>query len=116
MQIPRRGCPKCSALTHVSRPFAKTYGAFYTLWGAIGLHAEQLVGTPDMIAARYSTFMQKVEELGKHVDLDVFLRSQKAGAYTLAHRYFSNATGASTEEAQRAARHDALLMALSSGE
>ena len=96
--------------------FAKTYGAFYTLWSAIALHADRLVDGPDIIAARYSTFMQKVEELGEQADLDVFLRSQEAGAYTLAHRYFSNATGASTEEAQRSARHGALLTALEAGE
>ena len=95
--------------------FARTYGAFYTLWGAIGLHADQLAGA-ETIAARYRTFMRKVEELGKQTDLDVFLQSQKAGAYTLAHRYHSNATGARTEEAQRAARHGVLLAALQEGE
>ena len=95
--------------------FAKTYGAFYTLWSIIGLHADQLAGA-EVIGARYETFMQRVEELAKQTDLDVFLRSQKAGAYTSAHRYLSNATGARTEEAQRAARHGALLMALRKGE
>ena len=95
--------------------FAKTYGAFYTLWSVIGLHAGQLAPAPDELAARYSTFMEKVEELGAQAELEVFLRTQEAGAYTLAHRYFSNATGASTEEAQRAARHDALLTALGAG-
>ena len=95
--------------------FAKTYGAFYTLWSVISLHADQLP-VAEVIAPRYHTFMQKIEELAKQTDLDVFLQSQKAGAYTLAHRYFSNATGASTEEAQRAARHGALLMALQDGE
>ena len=95
--------------------FAKTYGAFYTLWSVIGLHADQLTGA-EAIAGKYETFMQKVEELGKQTDLDVFLQSQEAGAYTLAHRYFSNATGARTEEAQRAARQAALLTALREGE
>ena len=95
--------------------FAKTYGAFYTLWGVVGLHADQLPAA-DMAARRYETFMQKVEELARQTDLDVFLQSQQAGAYTLAHRYYSNATGASTEEAQRAARHGALLAVLQDGE
>ena len=95
--------------------FAKTYGAFYTLWSVIGLHTAQLPN-PEALAPRYEAFMQKVEELAKQTDLDVFLQSKGAGEYTLAHRYFSNAMGASTEEAQRAARHSALLKALQDGE
>ena len=98
------------------KAFAGTYGAFYTLWSVIGLHADELAGAPDVVATRYSTFMQKVHDLGEQADLDVFLRSQEAGAYTLAHRYFSNARGASTEETQRTARHRALLTALKAGE
>ena len=96
--------------------FAKTYGAFYTLWSVIGLHADQLDRAPRTIAARYAAFMEKVKELGEQEDLGAFLQAREAGAYTLAHRYFSNARGASTEEAQRAARHGALLTALEAGE
>ena len=91
--------------------FAKTYGAFYTVWSVISLNTEQLPAA-ETIAERYDRFMRKVEELARQPDLDVFLRSQEAGAYTLAHRYFSNVVGASTDEAQRRARHDALLEAL----
>ena len=76
-------------------------------------HTYQVAAVVD---ARYETFMKRVEELAKQTDLDVFLQSQKAGAYTSAHRYLSNATGASTEAAQRAARHGALLIALRGGE
>ena len=96
--------------------YARTYGAFYTLWSVIGLHADQLGRFPEVIAARYSEFMKKVEELGEQEDLGVFLQAQRDDAYTVAHKYFSNATGASTEEAQRAARHGALLTALRAGE
>lgn len=95
--------------------FAQTYGAFYTLWSVISLHADQLAAA-EIIAARYEKFMLRVEELAKQEDLDVFLQAQESGAYTLAHRYFSNSTGARTEEAQRLARHRALLTALQNGE
>ena len=95
--------------------FAKTYGAFYALWSVIALHADELPDA-DEIAAKYSIFMQKVEQLGEQKDLELFLKSQADGTYSLAHRYFANATGASTEEAQRTARYEALLTALKAGE
>ena len=95
--------------------FAKNYGAFYTLWSVIALNADQLPEA-DRIAKKYSTFMQKVEQLGEQKDLELFLKSQTTGTYSLAHRYFANATGASTEEAQRTARYEALLTALKAGE
>lgn len=103
-----------SANTCVTR-FARTYGAFYTLWSVIALDADELSG-PEILASRYEALMKRVDELAKQTDLDVFLQSKATGAYTLAHRYFSNAMGASTEEAQRAARHAALLMAMQDGE
>lgn len=95
--------------------FAKTYGAFYTLWSIVGLHPDELP-VDEIVARRYEKFMQKVEELARQTDLDLFLQSQQAGAYTVAHRYYSNATGASTEAAQRVARHGALLSVLKDGE
>ena len=95
--------------------FAKTYGAFYTLWGVLVLHGDQLPDR-DIVAREYSQFMQQVEQLSEQADLDVFLQSQAAGVYTLAQRYLSNAGGARTEEPQRRARHDALFAALQAGE
>ena len=95
--------------------FAKTYGAFYALWSVIALNADQLPEA-DKIAAKYSIFMRKVAQLGEQNDLELFLQSKTARTYSLAHRYFTNATGASTEEAQRTARYEALLTALEAGE
>ncbi len=94
--------------------FAKTYGAFYTLWSVVVLETARL---PDLevLAGRYQSFMRQVEELARQADLDLFLQAQQTGVYTLPHRYFSNSTGASTEEAQRTARHAALLAALGEG-
>ena len=92
--------------------FGKNYKDFYSLWSVTALNSANL-GMPERVAERYIDFMKKVDELKGQDDLEEFLRNQNTAAYSLAHKYLINATGASTELAQRQPRHDVLVSVLS---
>ncbi len=63
----------------------------------------------------YAAFMQKVQKLGDHEDLEAFLRRTKKGEYTLALAYLRNSRGASTDLGPRKERLAALGKALLAG-
>ncbi|WP_423065320.1 DUF262 domain-containing protein [Devosia sp. CN2-171] len=87
--------------------WAKGFGPLYTLWGVVAT-AHQL---PDssVLADRFDGFMTKVEELS---NLEAGAPLPEGDEYVLAAAYRENSRGASTEEPQRLARHDALRSAL----
>ena len=87
----------------VSR-YARPAGHFYSLWGALAL-SEQLPSEEDF-SIKYAELMDKVNELNEQGDIDSFIRSKPEGEYTSAFTYLSNLKGASTEYAQRMARHN----------
>lgn len=82
---------------------ARTSTAIYTLWGVI-VEAEALPSA-DILADRYSLFMEKVNALAEDAGA-----AATAEQHILAYR--ENTRGASTEPAQRQARHEALRAAL----
>ena len=92
--------------------FGKNYKDFYSLWSVTALNLATLE-IPGQVAERYSDFMKKVGQLKGQDDLGEFLRNQNTAAYSLAHKYLINATGASTELAQRQPRHEVLVSVLS---
>jgi hypothetical protein len=87
--------------------WARGFGALYSLWCVVALTAD--LPTAAMLAQRYASFMAKVEELADQAADQPFPQGEE---YVLAARYRENARGASTEEAQRVARFEALQAAL----
>jgi hypothetical protein len=90
--------------------WAKGFGPFYSLWSVIAT-ADALPGV-EVLAERYANFMSKVQELD---GLPPGANPPAGEDYILAATYRENARGASTEGAQRKARHEALSKALLEG-
>lgn len=88
--------------------WAKGFGNMYSLWCVVALAEDDL---PDsaILADRYASFMTKVEEIN---ELPPEAAIPAGHDYVLAARYRTNATGASTEEAQRVARYEVLREAM----
>lgn len=93
---------------------ARTYVNFYTLWSVVALENGSILPAAEA-AIRYEEMMEQVGHLKAQDDLEAFLRTQEGPTYSAAHRYLTNSTGASTEPAQRQARHDVLLEVLRPG-
>lgn len=86
--------------------YAKQAGQFYTLWSAVALCEE--LPSSESFAGKYSAFMNQVNELSAQNDIEAFLRNKPQGEYAQALKYHTNLKGASTELAQRAARHEVI--------
>ena len=82
---------------------ARTFTHIYSLWGV--LVTASLLPPVDVLADRYRGFMAKVEELA---DLAPSA-PRPPGDFENAAAYRENARGASTEPAQRSARHTILI-------
>ncbi len=93
----------------VSR-YAKGFGNFYSLWAFVALTENRPPATA--MAARYGTFMEKVERLAEQKDLDAFLREGAEGEYRVPLVYLTNSRGASTDFRPRTERLQALQTAL----
>jgi hypothetical protein len=88
--------------------YAETATNMYSLWAWAALApTKPRSGTA---AIRYATFMKRVQEYKTEQDLEALLETESASDD--AYRYAVNSTGASTEPAQREARHAALCAAL----
>jgi hypothetical protein len=92
--------------------FSKGFGNFYTLWSLIALTRTEELPSPAELAQRYKAFMHKVNKLAEQDDLDVFLRNDKSGKYTLSFTYLTYSRGASTDLGPRTERFNALKSAL----
>ena len=80
----------------------------YSLWAWAALATTKpKSGTA---AVRYAAFMKRVQEYKTEQDLEALLETESANDD--AYKYAVNSTGASTEPAQREARHAALCAAL----
>jgi hypothetical protein len=90
--------------------YARGFGNFYSLWSAIALSED--CPSPEILSARYSDFMAKVERLSSENDLEGFLAGSEPGLYTAALSYLQNARGASTEYNQRSERFVAISTAI----
>ncbi|WP_285446023.1 DUF262 domain-containing protein [Xanthomonas sp. fls2-241-TYG-148] len=86
--------------------YAKQAGQFYSLWGALAL-SDALPPVGDF-AEKYAALMDKVSELNEQGDIDSFIRNKPEGEYAQALVYLTNLKGASTEPAQRLARHNVI--------
>ena len=92
---------------------AKTYNNFYTLWSAIALTPSEKLLPREEAASAYDGFMNQVTLLKEQEDLTAFLQGQEEGMFNDATTYLTNATGASTEPAQRLVRFEILSKVLS---
>lgn len=93
--------------------FIKSQGHFYTLWSTIAVEGAKLPESV-VIAKRYHNFMTKVSERLSGTAAEV---TEAAAPFEKqAAEYAKNFRGASTDKAQRKARHDALLAILTEPE
>jgi len=88
-----------------------TYGTtsthFYSLWSWAALSIPRPAAT--VAAERYAALMEVVSTLQEQQDIESFVAAQQNAPYVnQAYKYAKNAAGASTEPAQRQARHEVL--------
>lgn len=95
---------------HVVTEFGKSATNFFSLWGLVALHYDQLP-SHEVFAARYRAFMERVAKLLK-TDATAEEFAQLAEEYPYPFSYAQNARGANTEFPQRQERHRALVGAL----
>lgn len=89
--------------------FIKSNGHFYTLWGVLTLEQETLP-LPATLAQRYCAFLVAVANRLAQLPEEQFAEND-LNPHAIA-QYAANIRGASTDRAQRIARHEALLSAL----
>jgi hypothetical protein len=80
---------------------------FYSLWAFVGLNQNRME-SPEITAARYSEFMEKVAALSKEQDINKFLGEYGDSLYSLAYKYLKNSVKANTDQKQREARNEVL--------
>lgn len=93
---------------------AATSTNFYSLWAWAAL--SDPLPPAGVAAQKFEQLIQAVDELQAQDDIEAFLKTQKAKSPLTgeAYRYWKNAAGASTEPAQRQARHEVLRLVLNS--
>lgn len=102
---------KMETANHVITKYGRTLANFYTIWSIVALNVEQLP-SPEDVAKKYSTFMDRVERLSEETDLPAFLKSRKSAIWQQALSYLENARGASTDLGPRQKRFEVLREAL----
>ena len=91
--------------------YAKSLTHFYTLWSVLA-SGELVWSNVELLASKYKNFMQRVLDISKSEDPQVFLKGTEALLYEAPFRYFESARGANTDEPQRLQRYNILRDAL----
>jgi hypothetical protein len=90
--------------------YGKSVAHFYSLWAAVTLEWDQLPN-PDVFAARYNSFMGRVDKLTLDdvtKKLGEATSQEEAAETSPVLRYFLNAQSATTDAGPRLARHEIL--------
>lgn len=87
--------------------YARELANFYSLWAFVVLNQIRLE-SPEITAARYSEFMEKMSTLSKDQDIKKLSGGYGADLYSLGHKYLLNSGKANAYQKQREARNNVL--------
>ncbi len=87
--------------------YARGLVNFYSLWAFVALNQTRLE-SPEITAARYAEFMEKVAALSKEQDINKFRGGYEDSLCSSAYKYLKNSVKANTDQKQREARNEVL--------